>query len=68
MIFTKVRLHPFAGLIDVELEFAPGLNTVLGENEATKYSFALKPLILRNVVVLLGGMHWRVQSAASSLK
>jgi exonuclease SbcC len=36
MIFTKVRLRPFAGLADISLEFAPGLNTVLGENEAGK--------------------------------
>ena len=36
MIFTKVRLRPFAGLADLSLEFAPGLNTVLGENEAGK--------------------------------
>ena len=36
MIFTKIRLHPFAGLTDLTLEFAPGLNTVVGENEAGK--------------------------------
>ncbi len=36
MIITKVRLHTFAGLTDVELEFAPGLNTIVGENEAGK--------------------------------
>jgi DNA repair exonuclease SbcCD ATPase subunit len=36
MIFTKVRLQPFAGLTDVQLDFAPGLNTVLGQNEAGK--------------------------------
>ncbi len=36
MIFTKVRLRPFAGVADLTLEFAPGLNTVVGENEAGK--------------------------------
>jgi len=36
MIFTKIRLRPFAGLTDLTLEFAAGLNTVVGANEAGK--------------------------------
>ena len=36
MIITRVRLHPFGGLIDTELTFQPGLNVVVGPNEVGK--------------------------------
>ena len=38
MILRRLHLHPFAGTIDRELRFAPGLNVVLGPNEAGKSS------------------------------
>jgi len=36
MILRKLHLHPFAGATDLEVSFAPGLNVVLGLNEAGK--------------------------------
>lgn len=36
MQLQKVRLHPFAGLPDRTHEFVPGMNVVLGPNEAGK--------------------------------
>ena len=36
MILQRLHLHPFAGLADREIRFAPGLNVVLGPNEAGK--------------------------------
>lgn len=36
MILRRLRLHPFAGLADREIGFEPGLNVVLGPNEAGK--------------------------------
>lgn len=36
MILNRLHLHPFAGTQDREVEFAGGLNVVLGPNEAGK--------------------------------
>ncbi len=36
MIFQSIRLHPFAGFADIELNFEPGLNVLVGPNEAGK--------------------------------
>ncbi|MBP6783944.1 MAG: AAA family ATPase [Verrucomicrobiales bacterium] len=36
MIIRRLHLHPFAGTADREVIFAPGLNVVLGPNEAGK--------------------------------
>ena len=36
MIIRRLQLHPFAGSADREVTFAPGLNVVLGPNEAGK--------------------------------
>lgn len=36
MILRRLQLHPFAGTVDRELRFEPGLNVVLGPNEAGK--------------------------------
>ncbi len=36
MIVTRVRLHPFGCFADRQLELSPGLNVVLGPNEAGK--------------------------------
>ncbi len=36
MILLTIALHPFAGLYDRTLTFTPGLNVVLGPNEAGK--------------------------------
>ena len=36
MILRRLQLHPFAGTSDRDLRFEPGLNVVLGPNEAGK--------------------------------
>ena len=36
MQLRKLRLHPFAGLAERTYEFVPGMNVVLGPNEAGK--------------------------------
>lgn len=36
MILRRLQLHPFAGVADREWRFEPGLNVVLGPNEAGK--------------------------------
>jgi DNA repair protein SbcC/Rad50 len=36
MIIRRLHLHPFAGAADREVAFAPGLNVILGPNEAGK--------------------------------
>ena len=36
MIVRRVRVHPFGGFEDREVAFSPGLNVVLGPNEAGK--------------------------------
>ena len=36
MIVDRLRLHPFAGAANMAVEFVPGLNVLLGPNEAGK--------------------------------
>lgn len=36
MILQKLRLHPFAGISDLTVDFREGLNIILGPNEAGK--------------------------------
>lgn len=36
MILKEIHLHPFGGLTDTRVEFVPGLNIILGPNEAGK--------------------------------
>lgn len=36
MIITKVKLNPFGGLINEEIDFDKGLNVIIGPNEAGK--------------------------------
>lgn len=36
MILRRLQLHPFAGAADRTVEFAPGMNVILGPNEAGK--------------------------------
>jgi len=36
MILRRIHLHPFAGALDREVAFEPGLNVLLGPNEAGK--------------------------------
>ena len=36
MILRRLQLHPFAGSADREVRFEPGLNVILGPNEAGK--------------------------------
>jgi exonuclease SbcC len=40
MIVEQLRLHPFAGTTDGTVRFGPGLNVVLGPNEAGKTTLA----------------------------
>jgi exonuclease SbcC len=36
MILRKVTLNPFGGLVSTQVEFRPGLNVIIGHNEAGK--------------------------------
>ena len=36
MIIRRLHLHPFAGTANRDQEFQPGLNVILGPNEAGK--------------------------------
>ena len=50
MILRQVRLHPFGGATDRPVAFAPGLNVVLGPNEAGKSTLvnALRSVLFRS--------------------
>ncbi len=49
MIVTRLRLHPFGFFSDKEIRFLPGLNVVLGPNEAGKSTLfsAVRSSLLR---------------------
>ncbi len=49
MILQQIRLHPFGGATDHPVAFAPGLNVVLGPNEAGKSTLvnALRSVLFR---------------------
>jgi DNA repair protein SbcC/Rad50 len=49
MIVTRLRVHPFGFFSDREIRFAPGLNVVLGPNEAGKSTIfsAIRSSLLR---------------------
>ncbi len=49
MIVTRLRVHPFGFFSDREIRFAPGLNVVLGPNEAGKSTLfsAIRSSLLR---------------------
>ena len=49
MIVTRLRVHPFGFFSDREIGFAPGLNVVLGPNEAGKSTIfsAIRSSLLR---------------------
>ncbi len=50
MILRQIRLHPFGGATDRPVAFAPGLNVVLGPNEAGKSTLvnALRSVLFRS--------------------
>ena len=49
MILRQIRLHPFGGATDRPVAFTPGLNVVLGPNEAGKSTLvnALRSILFR---------------------
>jgi len=49
MILQQIRLHPFGGATDRPVPFSPGLNVVLGPNEAGKSTLvnALRSVLFR---------------------
>ena len=49
MIITRLRVHPFGFFSDKEIRFEPGLNVVLGPNEAGKSTLfsAIRSSLLR---------------------
>lgn len=50
MILRQIRLHPFGGATDRPVAFSPGLNIVLGPNEAGKSTLvnALRSVLFRS--------------------
>ncbi|HUI69673.1 MAG TPA: AAA family ATPase [Spirochaetia bacterium] len=50
MILSRLRIHPFGFFSDKEIRFTPGLNVVLGPNEAGKSTIfsAIKSSLLRS--------------------
>lgn len=53
MIITKIKLDPFGNLSGKELEFKPGLNVILGPNEAGKstvFNAAQKVLLVQTKI------------------
>ena len=48
MIICRIQLHPFAGITERTIDFKPGLNVILGPNEAGKSTLikALRTVLL----------------------
>ena len=59
MQLQKVHLHPFAGLAERTYEFAPGMNVVLGPNEAGKSTMVNGILCALFESTSYGKVHWR---------
>ena len=59
MQLRKLRLHPFAGLAERTYEFVPGMNVVLGPNEAGKSTMVNGILCALFESTSYGKLHWR---------
>ena len=59
MQLQKLRLHPFAGLAERTCEFVPGMNVVLGPNEAGKSTMVNGILCALFESTSYGKLHWR---------
>jgi len=59
MQLQKIRLHPFAGLADRTYDFVPGMNVVLGPNEAGKSTVVNAILCALFESTSYGKVHWR---------
>lgn len=59
MQLRKLRLHPFAGLAERTYEFVPGMNVVLGPNEAGKSTMVNGILCALFESTSFGKIHWR---------
>ena len=59
MQLQKVRLHPFAGLADRNYDFVPGMNVVLGPNEAGKSTMVNGILCALFESISYGKVHWQ---------
>lgn len=59
MQLQTLRLHPFAGSADRIYEFVPGMNVVLGPNEAGKSTMVNGILCALFESTSFGKLHWR---------
>ncbi|MBT7817701.1 MAG: AAA family ATPase, partial [Polaribacter sp.] len=59
MQLQTIRLHPFAGLANRTHKFAPGMNVVLGPNEAGKSTMVNGILCALFESTSYGRVHWR---------
>jgi len=59
MQLQTLRLHPFAGLAERTCEFIPGMNVVLGPNEAGKSTMVNAILCALFESTSYGKVHWR---------
>ena len=59
MQLQKLRLHPFAGIAERTCEFVPGINVVLGPNEAGKSTMVNGILCALFESTSFGKVHWR---------
>ena len=59
MQLQRLRLHPFAGLAERTYEFGPGMNVVLGPNEAGKSTMVNGIVCALFESTSYGKLHWR---------
>lgn len=59
MQLKRVRLHPFAGVADRTYDFVPGMNVVLGPNEAGKSTMVNGILCALFESISYGKIHWQ---------
>lgn len=59
MQLLKLRLHPFAGIAERTYEFVPGMNVVLGPNEAGKSTMVNGVLCALFESTSYNKVHWR---------
>jgi exonuclease SbcC len=59
MIINNICLQPFAGVIHREFEFSPGMNVVLGPNEAGKSTLVNALISILFQSTNYGKIHWK---------
>ena len=58
MLIRTISLHPFAGMVDRDFSFSPGMNVVLGPNEAGKSTLVKALLTVLFESTKYGKIHW----------